>query len=289
MKFLFIGGDMRIVSLASMLYKDGHNVACYALDEAPAMEGICCTLSLEDSARDADCIVLPLPVLNIRGGLNAPLSAHFHNIDDILRRLPRGAMVCAGKPNESLKNASDEIGLEMVDYFAREELVALNALATAEGAISVLLTHSSITIWDSDILICGFGRIGRMLAERLRALGARVSVSARKPGDYAYIRAMGCEALDTRKLGEELGHFDTIINTIPARILSCERLAYVSTDALIIDLASRPGGVDFEAARAIDLNVLWALGLPADTAPATAGKIIKETLLNILCEKYGTI
>jgi len=253
------------------------------------MEGIRCTLSLEDSARDADCIVLPLPVLNIRGGLNAPLSAHFHNIDDVLRRLPRGALICAGKPNETLMSTADEIGLEMVDYFDREELVALNALATAEGAISVLLTHSPITIWDSDILICGFGRIGKMLAERLRALGARVAVSARKPGDFAYIRAMGCEALDTRKLGAELGRFNTIINTIPARILGCERLAQVSPDALIIDLASRPGGVDFEAARAMDLNVLWALGLPADTAPATAGKIIKETLLNILCERQGTV
>ncbi|NCC67312.1 MAG: dipicolinate synthase [Clostridia bacterium] len=287
MKFLFIGGDMRIASLASLLYKEGHDIACYALDEAPALTGLGCALSLEDSARSADCIVLPLPVSNIRGGLNAPLSAHFYSIEDILRRLPAGSLVCAGRPDDVVKSTAAEFGLDMVDYFAREELVALNALATAEGAISVLLTHSPITIWDSDILICGYGRIGKMLAERLRALGARVAVSARKAGDFAYIRAMGCEALDTRKLGEELARFDTIINTVPARILGGERLSMIKHDALVLDLASRPGGVDFEAARALDLNVLWALGLPADTAPVTAGKIIKETLLNILGEKRG--
>lgn len=284
MKFLFIGGDMRIASLASMMYEDGHKIACYALEEAPALDGICCALSLEDAARDADCIVLPLPVLNIRGGLNAPLSAHFYNIDDILRRLPKGALVCAGKPDDNVKIAAAELGLNMIDYFAREELVTLNALATAEGAISVLLTHSPITIWDSRILICGYGHIGKLLADRMRSLGAKVTVSARKPGDLASIRAIGCEAIDTRTLGQELGRFDTIINTVPAQILGRERLSKISSDALIIDLASRPGGVDFEAAKQMGLNVLWALGLPADTSPVTAGKIIKETILNIICE-----
>lgn len=287
MKFLFIGGDMRIASLASMMYGDGHTIACYALEEAPALNGICCALSLEDAARGADCIVLPLPVLNIRGGLNAPLSAHFHNIGDILRRLPEGSLVCAGKPDETVRNLASELGLDMVDYFARDELVTLNALATAEGAISVLLTHSPITIWNSDILVCGFGHIGKLLSARLHALGARVTVSARKPGDLAYIRAAGCEAVDTRTLGDELGRFDTIINTVPAQILGRERLSKVSQDTLIIDLASRPGGVDFEAAKELGLNVLWALGLPADTSPFTAGEIIKETILNILYERRG--
>lgn len=284
MKFLFIGGDMRIASLASMMHEDGHKIACYALEETPALDGICCCLSLEDSARDADCIILPLPVLNIRGGLNAPLSAHFHNIDDILRRLPKGALVCAGKPDDAVKITAAELGLNMVDYFAREELVTLNALATAEGAISVLLTHSPITIWDSRILICGYGHIGKLLADRLKSLGAKVTVSARKPGDLASIRAMGCEAIDTRTLGQELGRFDTIINTVPAQILGRERLSKIPANTLVIDLASRPGGVDFEAAKEMGLNVLWALGLPADVSPVTAGKIIKETILNIICE-----
>lgn len=285
MKFLFIGGDMRIASLASMMYEDGYTIACYALEEAPALEGICCALSLEDAARDADCIVLPLPVLNIRGGLNAPLSAHFYNIDDILRRLPKGSLVCAGRPDDSVKTTAAELGLDMVDYYAREELVTLNAVATAEGAISVLLSHSPITIWDSDILICGFGRIGKQLTDRLRTFGARISVSARKPGDLAYIRSMGCKAIETRTLGAHLGSYNTIINTVPAKIFDRERLSKVRSDALIIDLASRPGGVDFDAAKEMGLNVLWALGLPADISPVTSGAIIKETILNILYEK----
>ncbi|MGI5985952.1 MAG: dipicolinate synthase subunit DpsA [Clostridiales bacterium] len=288
MKFAIIGGDMRIVRLAAMLEAEGHEICCYALDEAPADLIRSCALSV-CAAQDADCVILPLPVLNMRGGLNAPLSAFTHDAEEILRKLPKNTVICGGMPGDKILKTAQELGLDFVDYFEREELVALNALATAEGTISVLLRNSPITIWDSRILIIGFGRIGKMLASRLRALGAHVSVSARKAGDMAYIRAMDCEALDTRKLGEELGRFDTIINTVPSRVLGYDQLKLLSKGALCIDLASRPGGFDFEAARELDINTIWALGLPAETAPVTAGKIIKETVLNIMREKRGEI
>jgi len=289
MKFFVIGGDMRIVRLAAMLESEGHEISCYALDEAPADLIRSCALSAGACAKNADCVILPLPVLDMRGGLNAPLSAFRYDAEEILRALPKTAIVCGGMPGEKLSKTIKDLGLNFVDYYAREELVALNALATAEGTIAVLLEHSPITIWESNILIVGYGRIGKMLASRLTALGAHVSVSARKAGDMAYIRACNCQALDTRKLGEELSDFDTVINTVPARVLDREQLKLLKKDALCIDLASRPGGFDFEAAKDLDLNVIWALGLPAETAPITAGKIIKETVMNILREKRGEL
>ncbi len=287
MKFFVIGGDMRIVRLAALLEGEGHEICCYALDEAPADLIKSCALAPYISAQDADCVILPLPVQDLRGGLNAPLSAFRHDPAALLGALPKGAVVCGGMPGEKLMKTIRELEIDFVDYYAREELVALNALATAEGTLALLLEHSPITIWESRVLIVGYGRIGKLLAAQLRALGAYVSVSARKPGDMAYIRAAGCEALDTRTLGKDLGRFDTIINTVPARVLGREQLVWIKKDTLCIDLASRPGGFDFEAAKALDLNVLWALGLPAETAPITAGKIIKETVMNILREKRG--
>ncbi|NCB74483.1 MAG: dipicolinate synthase subunit DpsA [Clostridia bacterium] len=289
MKFAVIGGDMRIVRLAAMLESEGHEICCFALDEAPADLIKSCSLSVDCSAKDADCVILPLPVLDMKGGLNAPLSSFKHNAEEIFRALPKTAVICGGMPGEKLRKTAEELGLDFVDYFLREELVALNALATAEGTLGVLLENSPITIWDSKILIIGYGRIGKMLATRLLALGAHVSVSAKKAGDMAYIRASGCEALDTRVLGQELFSFDTIINTVPARVLNRERLELLKRDVLLIDLASRPGGFDFEAAKELGLNALWALGLPAETAPVTAGKIIKETVMNIMREKRGEI
>lgn len=289
MKFAVIGGDMRIVRLAASLSSEGHEVRCFALDEAPADLITSCSISACYCSQDADCVILPLPVLDMRGGLNTPLSAFRHDAEEILSCLPKTAVICGGMPGEKLAKYAKDLGLDFVDYYTREELVALNALATAEGTISVLLENSPITIWDSRILVIGYGRIGKMLASRLRALGAHVAVSARKEGDKAYIRAAGCEALDTRTLGAELGRFDTVINTVPFRVLGVEQLRLLKKDTLCIDLASRPGGFDFEAAKRLDINIIWALGLPAETAPVTAGKIIKETVLNILKEKRGEI
>ncbi|MEG2009940.1 MAG: dipicolinate synthase subunit DpsA [Oscillospiraceae bacterium] len=284
MKFAVIGGDMRIVAMACQLRREGHEVACFALDKADPEALKCCAISAEKAAENTDCVIFPLPVLNSQGLLNAPLSNFSYSAEEILRALPQTAIVCAGKLNEKLIKIAEERGLTFVDYFEREELVALNALATAEGALSLLLRNSKITVWDSRVLVIGFGRIGRMLASRLRALGAHVTVSARNAGDMAYIRAMGCAALDTRTLGAELRGFDTIINTVPARVLGERQLENVAAEALCIDLASRPGGIDMEAASRLNINAMWALGLPAETAPVTAGKIIKETVQNIMRE-----
>ncbi len=288
MKFTVIGGDMRMVSLAMALEEEGHEICTFALDNAPEGTVKCCGLTAKLASTGADCIILPLPVVNTRGKLNAPLSAFTHDPYEIIKQLPDGCLVCAGRPDEKLINLAAKLPLELVDYFQREELVVLNALATAEGAISVLLRNSPITIWESRILIIGAGRIGKMLAERLRALGAHVTVSARREADMANVRAMGCKALDTRKLKGELSKFDTVINTVPAMILDRPRLQRLKRDALIIDLASSPGGIDFEGARELELNTIWALGLPAETAPVTAGRIIKETVLNIINERQKT-
>ena len=285
MNFAVIGGDMRSVYLSSFLKRAGFKVSCFALDDAPGGKIDSCAPSAKKAVLGADCVILPLPVVNMRGKLNAPLSAFSYEIEDILRSIPQNVLVCAGKPDGRVRDLADDLKLSFVDYFSREELVALNALLTAEGAISIVLRESPITIWDSEVLIIGFGRIGRMLAERMRALGAKVTVSGKDAGDMAYIRAMGCFALETRALACELKGFDTVINTVPSRILGREQLKHIDPQSLCIDLASKPGGIDLEAAKDLNINVMWVLGLPAETAPITAGKIIMETVLNIMQEK----
>ena len=54
-----------------------------------------------------------------------------------------------------------------------------------------------------------------------------------------------------------------------------------------MDLASKPGGVDMEAASRLGVRVIWALSLPGKVAPVTAGKIIRDTIYHILNELGG--
>ena len=111
-----------------------------------------------------------------------------------------------------------------------------------------------------------------------------VTVSARKCEDFAWIEEKGLKAIHTGSLAESISEFDLVINTVPAQVLGNEELKNVRDDTLILDVSSKPGGVDFETAKKLGKNVIWALSLPGKTAPITSGKIIKETVMNILSE-----
>ena len=177
-----------------------------------------------------------------------------------------------------------EKGCRVYDYFEREELAVKNAVPTVEGAIQIAMEELPTTLFGSRVLVIGYGRVGRLLAHRLKGLGARVTVSARSFRDLAWIEAYGYCAEHTDQLAGWLCSYDLIINTVPAQVLGEAALEDVSSDCLIIDLASRPGGVDFESAAALGLKVIWALSLPGKVAPLSSGQIIRDTVYHILQE-----
>ena len=277
-----VGGDLRQAKLAQLLHNDGHAVHTYALEQAVEttpepqsdLAGVCL----------ADCVVLPLPVSGEGGTLNAPLSQERHPLTQILDALHPGQIICAGKVDAALQTMAAERGLTLHDYFAREELAVANAVPTVEGAVQIAMEELPITLHGARVLVIGYGRLGKLLAHRLNLLGSRVSVSARKWSDLAWAEAYGYGVEQTDRLDGWLCSYDLIVNTVPAPVLGAERLRELKPDCLVIDLASKPGGVDMEAARQLGVHVVWALSLPGKAAPVTAGKAILNTIYNILRE-----
>ncbi|NLB28682.1 MAG: NAD(P)-binding domain-containing protein [Clostridiales bacterium] len=147
------------------------------------------------------------------------------------------------------------------------------------------MQETAITIWGAKILVIGYGRIGKAVAARLRALGADVTVSARTPSDLAWIRVNGYTPALTGELDDTLSGYDVIVNTVPARILGEQRLSEIADTSLCLDLASKPGGIDFPAAARLGVRAMWALSLPGEVAPTTSGMIIRDTVYNILREQ----
>lgn len=284
MIFAVCGGDERQVRLARQLMDEGHSARVFALEVAALPTGVRHCETAVQAVRDADCVVLPLPATAKRGYLNAPLATEDHCVGEIFGALSPGQLVCAGMPNAELRMMADSVGARLVDYFAREELLAVNAVATAEGAIGVLLDDMDSVLWKKRALVMGWGRLGKAVAPRLKGLGMSVAVSARNEGDMAWIESFGFDALDTRSLGGEMGQFDLVVNTIPAPVLTAGKLAELEPDSVIIDLASKPGGTDFEAARAFGLRAIHALSLPGRWAPETAADAIRMALYNIIEE-----
>ena len=278
-----VGGDQRQVCLAGLLAADGHTVHTFALERAGEIPE---TEEEEDLAGLdlADCVVLPLPALGEDGTVNTPLSRKTLSLEAVLDRLRPGQVVCAGRVETAAREAALRRGLAIHDYFAREELAVANAVPTAEGAIQIALEELPITLHGARALVVGYGRLGRALAPRLSALGARVSVAARKWEDLAWIEAAGYTAEHTGELEGWLCGCDLIVNTVPARVLDEGALRDLKPGCLIIDLASKPGGVDFEAARTLGVRAVWALSLPGKTAPVTAGQAVKSSIYHILNE-----
>ena len=284
MKFAVIGGDMRTVLLCSLLRADGHDVRAFAMEDRTDIDAKLCR-SAAEAAEGAHCVILPLPACTAPGQLNAPFSSVPRDICAILEEIPGHIPVCAGRIDPLLAEAAARRCGPLVDYFAREELAVCNAAVTAEGALEVLMKHTPRTLFGSRVLVIGFGRIGKLLAHRLQALGAKVTVSSRSWADMAWCRSYGYDAADTRALDGKLSGFDAVVNTVPARSLDEALLSQLKPGALCVDLASRPGGVDLDAAARLGVATVWALSLPGKTAPASAGEAIRDTIYNIMGEQ----
>lgn len=270
-----IGGDLRQSTVAQLLEKEGLNVHSVGLSEEEFDIRI---------VQNADIIVLPIPVSYDNIYINAPVSKKRIAISDMVDNLSEDCFVLGACISPEIEELLQKRGLEYRDYYKREELIIKNAVPTAEGAIEIALSEMPVTLFESKVLVTGYGRVGKILAEKLKLLGADVTVSARKCSDFAWIGERGMKSIHTNDLAACAGDFDLIVNTVPAVVLTEEVLRRVRGDTLIIDLASKPGGVDFETAKHLGKNVIWALSLPGKCAPITSGKIIKETIMNILAE-----
>ena len=282
MKFAVIGGDMRQARMAEMLASDGHYVTVSLMEETeiPGAEN----MDWQSAIKNTEYIVLPLPVSSSGGAVNAPMSKEHETIYNILESIRPSQTVLAGMVDMDVRHFADGHGIRIIDYFQREELAVTNAAATAEGAIQILMEELPVTLLGSKLLVVGFGRIGKILAMRLKALGADITASARNFADFAWIKALGYDAADTRRLDGNLKEYDAVINTVPSRIFTEKLLKQIKAECLCLDLASKPGGIDFEAASRLGIHAVWALSLPGKVAPVTSGMAIKNTIYNIISE-----
>lgn len=203
----------------------------------------------------------------------------------ILQAVRPGTLLLAGRPGAPLQRAAREADLPLVDYFAYPELEALNAIPTAEGCLALLLELRRRTVWESRFLVLGYGRVARALAQRLFLLGAEVTVAARSAEQRAEARGAGCCAEPLDALPGCLPQFDTVINTIPAPVLPRALLQKLPRGALVVDLASSPGGVDFASAEQLGIRAQLASALPGRYAPCTAGALTARAVLHLLQDR----
>ena len=311
MNISIIGGDLRIARLAEMYAKEEYHIYTYGLEKyfncsnqfknniteelnskkkeknlnrSKEYKNIFLCNSIEEAVTKSNCIVSGMPFTKDNITVNAPFAKEeikLENLNSILFAENANKKFFAGgipkdyyieKETKKLEN------IDLIDLLQIEELTILNAIPTVEGTIKIAIEEREETIHESNVLVCGFGRIGKILCDRFSKLGANVYCVARKESDLAWIREKRYIPLLYSELPKFSDRFDIIINTVPHIVLTEEQLKLFNKNVLIIDVASNPGGVDKEGVQKFGLKLITALGIPGKEVPRTAGRYIKETI-----------
>lgn len=273
-KILIVGGDRRFDTAEDVLKREGYSVS-RAADRN----------DFSEKGNEADVLLLPLPYTADGVTVFQPEGKEAIPLSDVFRGFRPGMLILTGKADSAIRKEAEAHGADVADYNDEEDFAVKNAVPTAEGAISLALDLLPVTLNGSDVLVLGFGRIGKLLALYLHGFGARVTVAARKPKDRAFANACGYQAVPFSELAEAVKEKEVIFNTVPSVVLTKNVLDAVRKDTVLIDLASSPGGIDRQAAAENGLKAVSALGLPGKTAPVSAGRYLAETVIRLLSER----
>lgn len=282
-----VGGDLRYVRLCKILCDQGFHPYVYGIThpDIPSEAKICSEL---DEIEACQYVMAPVPFSKDSKSVYTPLSNVSISIERFMEVCAtKYVMMGALKPE--VKELFDKHELRYTDLMQMDHTAILNAVPTAEGAIQYAMQNSEITLHDSKCLIMGFGRCGKVLATKLKGIGAKVYVEARSTTDLAYIAAYEYTPIDLKVLKENLKAFDFIFNTIPVVILDRVAINSMSPHTIYLELASAPGGIDIAYCKKAGITHIPAPSLPGKVAPTTAAQIIYQGLLLILRQEGAQV
>lgn len=276
-KILIAGGDMRQLYCGLRL-AENYDVSVIGFDEKYTAPHPVLKPVQYDTAFDS--IVFPVSPLTAQGSLGTPCCEEKIPLGSITPLIKKEGTIFTGRHDTLLRKAFPEA--EIINYMELEEVSLRNAIPTAEGAVKIAIDELAVTLHGLRVLIVGCGRIGMSLINILKGFGADITVAVRNSTGRAKAELMGVKAVCTMNAGYD---YNLVFNTVPSLIFDRERLECFGRDTLFIDLASKPGGIDFQSASQLGIHAVWALGLPGKTAPVTAGEIIAESIHGILGER----
>lgn len=199
---------------------------------------------------------------------------------------PPGSFFVIAKADEKTKAAVEEKGFLLLEYGNIPSFKAENGEITAENALAVAMKHRLRTIRGADCLVIGWGNIGKPLASRLKSLKANtVGLAVRREEQLWSAKKDGIEPFLSTKLEKNIGEFDVVFNTAPTLVLPRNVLMQLRPGTLVIDLASKPGGVDLQTAKELEIKVVQALGLPGIMTPVSAAAAIQHAIYELCKEE----
>jgi dipicolinate synthase subunit A len=282
-----IGGDARQLEVIRKFSELDASVQLIGFDNLQyAFNGITKATLNEEDLHTMDAIILPPVGTDDRGYVESIFSTNELILtEEHIAALPKHAKVYTGMAKGYLKTICSGQNIELIELFNRDDVAIFNSIPTAEGALMMAIQNTDFTIHGSQCMVLGLGRTGLTLARTLQGLGAQVKMGVHKPEEFARAWEMGLEPFYTTELSHQVSNIDLLFNTIPTMIVTAQIIANIPNRALIIDLASKPGGTDFRFAEKRGIKAMLAPGLPGIVAPRTAGRIIAKALSELLMDQ----
>lgn len=275
-----LGGDKRQTYIANYLAAKGYEVSVYGVDKKGLSKSVREAESLEEFLHHNRRIIGPVPFtreeISIAGGSKET------TVEDFLTLAAEDTFLFAGCLSELILRQCEGRGIRCYDYMKNDRVAIYNSIATAEGTILELLANHPGNIHASKCLITGYGRCARTLADKLQGLRAEVTICARRERDREEAATHGFKSIDFGELRQHICEFEYIINTVPALVLPADIVALVCHDSLLVDIASVPGGVDFQTAKKLGIQTIHALGLPGKYAPKASAKLLADIFEDLL-------
>lgn len=233
-----------------------------------------------------DAILLPVGGLSNDGVINSVFSNEKLTLEATqLSKTPKSCTIYTGIISDQLEKMAKQSKCQIIALMDRDDVAIYNSIPTAEGAVMLAIQHTDITIHNANVSVLGLGRIGMTIAKTFKALGANVSVGVREKANLARTFELGMKPFSIENIKEAMKSADLVINTIPAKVVTSNVLTEMKQHAFILDLASKPGGVDFDYAEKRGLKAMLVPGLPGMVAPKTSGKILAGVLSDLLLEQ----
>jgi dipicolinate synthase subunit A len=267
-----VGGDEREREIARLAAETGATVRAFGFPwPEDGIDGVELVATASDALTGANYALFPIPGMSSKGELFAPSAPEPIVPDEqVLRVLAPSAHLILGQADARLRAAAESVGITVHEYEHDRELMLLRGPAIVEGALAVAIEHTAVTLHGTEVGCVGHGTIGGLLARTLVLLGARVHVFARSPVQRAAARAAGAQAHTLDELNDAAPHLHVLFSSVPSAVVTREHLQRLPRDAVVIDLAAPPGGIDLDAASELGLTAVWARGL-GRRAPVTVG------------------
>lgn len=278
-----LGGDFREIELIRKFLAEGAQVKVVGYPSLDELEGTIRENSVFQGIIGASAIVIGMGGLDV-GGKVRTLDSEFTIAltEEILELIPPGVPLLVGAARPRLREFASKHNVNLIEVAEDDEIAIRNSIPTAEGALQIAMEEMPITIHGCNAVVVGFGRVGETMARVLLSLCAKTFVCARSLPQLARATEMGASTLHISSLAMALRDADVVFNTVPAIVLTENILKGMRPGSLIVDLASAPGGTDFEAASRLGIKAILALGLPGKVAPKTAGKILADSVPQLI-------